>query len=52
MVKSYSLRADEIERGAGFHAFDRLDRDLGADEADLGGGIDGAHHRRRSCSPT
>ena len=36
----------EIEFGAGGHAFHRLDRDLGADEADLGGGIEGADKAR------
>ena len=46
------VAGDEIELGAGLHAFIRLDRDLGADEADLGGGIDGADHGARSCSPT
>ena len=40
------VAGDEIERRAGFHAFFRLDRHLGADKADLGGGIDGADHGR------
>ncbi len=46
------VAGDEIERRARLPCFLRLDRDLGADETDLGGGIDRADHLAPSCSPT
>ena len=47
MVKSNSLRATKSTAVAGDEALLRLDRDLGADEADLDVGIDRLDHLRR-----